>query len=219
MPYSRNPETDSKPEIQARQIQAIDALFEQAGLKRNLRGKAAGITHRMRFERAARQELTPPAPVARVASNGVAWLAVSPWEKLGQTESGQEKPSWLWHGFSTRLGGLSRAYCADGAPGELNLGFTAGDDRKTVELNRRLFVEAVSGNAATPLVTLRQIHSNLVLLANSEEANREHPSKAEAPGDRSSSLGCKGDGLMTDEPGLLLGILTADCIPVLVADR
>jgi hypothetical protein len=138
---------------------------------------------------------------------------------LGQKKSDQEKPGWLWHGFSTRRGGLSRAYCADGAPGELNLGFTAGDDRETVEQNRRLLVEAVSGDAATPLVTLNQIHSNLVLLADSGEASREQSSKVGIPGDRSSSLGLKGDGLMTDEPGLLLGILTADCIPVLVADR
>ena len=219
MPSSRNPETYSKPEIQARkiqarqiqarQIQAIDALFEQAGLKRNLRGKAAGVTHRMRFERAEQPELTPPAPLARVAPNGVAWLAVPAWEKLGRNKLGgeklgHEKLSWLWHGFSTRLGGLSRAYCADGAPGELNLGFTAGDDRETVERNRRLFVEAVSGDAATPLVTLRQIHSNLVLLANSEEANckppqnRDRECKRGAPGDGASSLECKGDGLMTD---------------------
>ena len=59
---------------------------------------------------------------------------------------------WLWHGFSTRRGGLSRAYCADGAPGELNLGFTAEDDRETVARNRRLLAEAVSGDPATPLV-------------------------------------------------------------------
>jgi hypothetical protein len=261
MPSSSTPKPYSEPEIQARQIQAqqieeIDALFEQAGLKRNLRGQAAGVTHRMRFERAARQELTPPAPVARVAPNGVAWLAVPAWEKLdreklGQEKSGQEKTGWLWHGFSTRRGGLSRAYCADGAPGELNLGFTAGDDRETVRQNRRLFVEAVSGDAAAPLVTLKQIHSNLVLLANSAEASREElqnqesntgiPSgcsspmgsktgalsknssswerKGGVPGDGSLPLGLKGDGLMTDEPGLLLGIQTADCIPVLVADR
>ncbi len=60
---------------------------------------------------------------------------------------------WLWHGFSTRRGGLSRAYCAEDAPGELNLGFTAEDNRETVARNRRLLAEAVSGDPATPLVT------------------------------------------------------------------
>jgi YfiH family protein len=178
-----------------REIQAIDALFEQAGLVRNLRGKAAGVTRRMRLKRADQRELIPAAPVPRSAPNGVEWLTVPAWEGMG----------WLWHGFSTRRGGLSRAYCADGAPGELNLGFTPGDERETVLRNRRLLAEAVSGSAATPLITLKQIHSNLALLARAEDASRENPRKA--------------DGLITDEPGLLIGIQTADCIPVLVADR
>jgi hypothetical protein len=149
----------------------------------------------MRFARAVQQELVPIAPVPRVAANGVEWLPVASWEKLG----------WLWHGFSTRRGGLSRAYCADDAPGELNLGFTAADDRETVLRNRRLLAEAITGDPATPLIALKQIHSNKVVLAGAANASREHPWKA--------------DGLMTDEPGLLLGIQTADCIPVLVADR
>jgi YfiH family protein len=147
----------------------------------------------MRFEQTARQELIPPAP--RVAPNGVQWLAAPGWEKTG----------WLWHGFSTRCGGLSRAYCSDSAQGELNLGFTADDDRETVAANRRLLVEAISGNPATPLVTLRQIHSNRVVLASAAEASREPLVKA--------------DGLITDAPGLLVGVQTADCIPILVADR
>jgi YfiH family protein len=180
-------------------IQAIDALFLEAGLVRNQRGKsAAGVLRRsrvLRLERAAPEELTLPAPVPRVASNGVNWLAIPAWEKI----------SWLRHGFSTRKGGLSRAYCADDAPGELNLGFTADDSREAVEGNRRLLAEAVTGDPATPLVTVRQIHSSLVRRATAADAARPRPWKA--------------DGIITDEPGLLLGIQTADCIPVLVADR
>jgi hypothetical protein len=149
----------------------------------------------MRFERSAQQELISAAPAPRVAPNGVQLLAVPAWEKM----------NWLWHGFSTRRGGLSRAYCADDAPGELNLGFTDEDERETVIQNRRLFAEAVSGDAATPLVDLRQIHSNLVLLASAADASRKKPHDA--------------DGLMTNEPGMLLGVRTADCIPILVADR
>jgi hypothetical protein len=198
------------------QIKAIDKLFQQAGLVRNLRGNAAGVTRRMRFERAAQQELVSVAPVPSIAPNGVEWLAVPAWAK-----SGREKTSWLWHGFSTRRGGLSRAYCVDDAPGELNLGFTAADDRETVIANRRLLAEAITGDAATPLVTLRQIHSNRVILVSAADASSSSSQgwKAGVPGDRSSSQGWKADGLMTDEPGLLLGIQTADCIPVLVADR
>jgi hypothetical protein len=179
----------------AQQIEEIDALFKQAGLKRNLRGKAAGVTDRMRLERMAQHELTQAAPLPRVAPNGVEWLAVPGWEKL----------NWLWHGFSTRRGGRSTAYCAEGEPGELNLGFTSGDERETVFQNRRLLAEAVTGEAATPLAALRQIHSSLIHRVGAAEAGREAP--------------LRGDGMVTDEPGFLLAIQTADCIPVLVADR
>ena len=54
-------------------------------------------------------------------------------------------------------------------------------------------------------MALRQFHSNLLACATAADAARELPRK--------------GDGQMTDEPGLLLAIQTADCIPVLVADR
>src|SRR6185437_6972650 len=112
---------------------------------------------------------------------------------------------WLWHGFSTRQGGVSRAYCAEDCPGELNLGFNDTDDRDAVVRNRTLFTEAVSGDSATPLMTLRQIHSNLVRVATGSDVARDRPWKA--------------DGVITNEPGVLIGIQTADCIPVLVADR
>jgi polyphenol oxidase len=124
----------------------------------------------------------------------VEWLPIPGWDS-----------SWLWAGFSTRRGGLSRAYCPEDAPGELNLGFTAEDDRKIVACNRELLTESITGDRATPLVTLRQFHSNLVIPTTHADAALEHPRKA--------------DGQMTDEPGLLLAIQTADCIPVLIADR
>jgi len=110
---------------------------------------------------------------------------------------------WLWHGFSTRRGGLTCCYAPEGAAGELNLGFTADDPRENVLENRRLLAEAVSGSADTPLVTLKQIHSSLVRLAFADPA----------------SGSCRGDGVITREPGLLIGVQTADCTPVLVADR
>ena len=122
------------------------------------------------------------------------WLPVAGWDL-----------PWLWSGFSTRRGGLSRAYCAEGGPGELNLGFTAADDRQAVLHNRRLLAEAVTGDAATPVVALRQFHSNLIVHSTVSDAARSRPRKA--------------DGHMTGEPGLLLAIQTADCVPVLVADR
>ena len=89
------------------EVRAIDALFHEAGLARNLRGKAGGVTRRMNFEHATPEELSQAEPVPRVAPNGVQWLPVPGWEKI----------HWLWLGFSTRKGGSSRAWCAEGAPG------------------------------------------------------------------------------------------------------
>jgi YfiH family protein len=188
-----------------------DSGLVKAGLRktvqvRSRRSKTARPERSRRPEAASRGELTRPAPVPKVAANGVHWFAVAGWNF-----------PWLWSGFSTRMGGLSRAYCAgeatdelnpeDGSSlaGELNLGFTAEDTRATVAANRRLLVEAVTGQAATPLITVRQFHSNLLVHATAADAARERPRKA--------------DGLICAEPGLLLGVQTADCIPVLVADR
>ncbi len=119
---------------------------------------------------------------------------------------------WLWHGFSTRSGGVSRVYrpetMADGLETgdvdlDLNLGFTDADDRGAVTENRRRFVEAVAGDGA-PLNLVRQVHSNRWIEL--RDGCTAQPGTVEA------------DGLMTDMPGGLIGVLTADCIPVLVVD-
>lgn len=126
---------------------------------------------------------------------------------------------WLLHGFSTRYGGVSTVYREHDVPqrdgdveigGDLNLGWTKDDDVANVTENRRLLVEAVAGSIV-PLVTVRQIHSARTLVVPLGEpistfASDEGRATQEA------------DGLMTDASGLLLGIQTADCVPVLVAD-
>lgn len=188
---------NSDPDGRAPEVRALDSLFETAGLVRSLRGNAGGITrpHRNRFDHAAQSELLPAKPAPSIAGNGVQSLIVPGWEKI----------PWLWHGFSTRLGGVSRAYCPEDAAGELNLGFTAEDEREAVERNRQLLVDATTGDPATPLITVRQFHSNVLHVATAADAQRERPWRA--------------DGIIAAEPGFLIGIQTADCIPVLVADR
>jgi len=112
---------------------------------------------------------------------------------------------WLVHGFSTRVGGFSRAY----GKADLNLGFTNDDSRATVERNRENFLRAAgavgaplkSRNALWPLITLRQIHSDVIRSVDS--VPQEH---------------LTGDGLITATPGLLLAIQTADCLPVILVD-
>ncbi|MFZ0463243.1 MAG: peptidoglycan editing factor PgeF [Candidatus Acidiferrales bacterium] len=111
---------------------------------------------------------------------------------------------WLVHGFSTRPGGASKLGTSRPSRARnekvLNLGFTDWDRRESVEANRRRFVDALGGKRFE-LVTLRQIHSDVV----------------HAIG-RAPSGVCKGDALATRAPDLLLGVQTADCIPILLAD-
>ncbi len=126
--------------------------------------------------------------------------------------SGGKPPEldWLVHGFSTRIGGRTTAYQrGETGKSDLNLGFTDSDSRNTVAANRDLFISAVSqGKKPLGLVTLRQIHSSLIRRVGAQDVlSTEVPAVL------------KGDGLMTNEPGVLLGIQTADCIPVLIADR
>lgn len=108
---------------------------------------------------------------------------------------------WLVHGFSTRPGGTSSCYGGK----SLNLGLTEHDTRNNVERNRRDFLTAVTATDANndpwPLLQVKQIHSSIVHRVN--EASREP---------------LAGDGLITNAPGLLLAIKTADCVPVLVVD-
>jgi purine-nucleoside/S-methyl-5'-thioadenosine phosphorylase / adenosine deaminase len=106
---------------------------------------------------------------------------------------------WLVHGFSTRVGGVSSVYGGKA----FNLGFAKHDSRTAVEKNRANFLSQLGarGSRAWPLVTLKQIHSDLIHHVTSLP---EHP--------------LAGDGLITRTPGLLLAVLTADCIPVIVVD-
>lgn len=169
---------------------------------RHRRRTPAGITTRLRQLRkdpSTKEELARPAPTPVRTLNGIGLLQIPAWRDR------KNPGNWLWHGFSTRLGGVSRVYCAENAAGDLNLGFTAADAREAVLENRRLLAEAVSGSRDTPIVALRQFHSNLVIVAGESDAGRDRPRKA--------------DGVITATPGLLIAIQTADCIPVLVADK
>jgi YfiH family protein len=111
--------------------------------------------------------------------------------------SALEKLGWLVHGFSTRAGGDS---VLDGKPA-LNLGFTDWDERARVEKNRAAFAVALAAREM-PLVAMRQFHSDVIYLASA-------PPEEEAP---------RADALATRASGLLLGVQTADCVPILLAD-
>ena len=213
---SSRPPSSALPASASPEIESLDTLLQQAGLIRNPHRpqprspRPSRPARQSSFDRVTPEELAPHLPVPRRAPNGVEWLPIPGWDL-----------PWLSGGFSTRKGGLSRAYCAEDAPGELNLGFTADDDRATVLANRRLLADAVTGDAGTPIFALRQFHSNLVVEVTRADANQA--TRFDAARSTSAGTGRQGprraDGQITDEPGLLLAVQTADCIPVLVADR
>ena len=100
------------------------------------------------------------------------------------------------HGFLGRSGGVSEGVC-----GGLNVGLGSGDDPAAIAENRRRAVAAVAPGAR--LVTLHQVHSGDALYVDSPFPDDSRP---------------HADAMVTDRPGLALGILTADCAPVLFAD-
>jgi YfiH family protein len=128
-------------------------------------------------------------------------VRVAGWEGLG----------WLRHGFSTRAGGVTRVYGGE----TLNVGWTKEDDPANVTENRTRLVSAVVGQGRPMrLVTVRQVHSGVVRVVGA--ADRALEGELETPEGKAV---LEGDGLVTNVSGVLLGVGTADCVPVLVVDR
>ena len=101
------------------------------------------------------------------------------------------------HGFFTREGGVSSDIYAS-----LNCGFGSGDKAENVRENRAR-VAAKLGTTRTELVTVRQIHSSRVIVADAPWQPGEAP---------------EADAIVTSTPSLAVGVLTADCTPILFAD-
>jgi YfiH family protein len=97
------------------------------------------------------------------------------------------------HGFFTRRGGVSAGLYAS-----LNCGPGSRDDAVAVAVNRDRVAQALGTGG---LVSLYQVHGAEVLTL-----DRPPPDRPQA------------DGMVTDRPGFALGILTADCAPILFAD-
>jgi YfiH family protein len=101
------------------------------------------------------------------------------------------------HGFFGRQGGVST-----GAIAGLNCGMGSGDDPQAVETNRRLAADAIMPGA--PIASVYQVHSPIAVAVTEAVSYSKRP---------------QADALVTDRPGLLLGVVTADCAPILLADR
>ncbi len=98
-----------------------------------------------------------------------------------------------FHGFFTRKGGVS-----GGLYNGLNCGVGSRDDADSVQMNRALVAEA-TGVEASRLVSVHQVHSEVCVYVHA-------PIQGEKP---------QADAMVTDIAGLALGVLTADCTPVL----
>ena len=95
---------------------------------------------------------------------------------------------------STRHGGVSPAPF-----GSLNLGINTADDPTHVDENRHRFFTAI-GAATTPFASSHQVHGTEILYATKSGRFDGY------------------DALITDRPGLLIGVTVADCVPILIYD-
>ena len=102
------------------------------------------------------------------------------------------------HGFFSRQGGVS-----DGAYASLNCGFGSGDEPDRVAANRGRAMQRL-GAPTDRLATAYQVHSDRAAVVETPWRVDERP---------------RADALVTRTPGLALGVLTADCVPLLLADQ
>lgn len=111
-----------------------------------------------------------------------------------------QKPSCSLQGFTTRHEGVSRT-----PYNSLNLGTNTQDQQHSIEGNRSLLTRAF-GITCDELVTVRQVHGNDILVI--DEANSDY----------SHFLNIEADAVITNQPGVMIGVCVADCVPVLLLD-
>lgn len=109
--------------------------------------------------------------------------------------------SFITHAFCTRWGGVSEGRLAN-----LNFGVNVGDRNEHLARNRQLLASAFD-LPGDEIVTVTQVHGDRILVI------------AESLQDRRTSAPLEYDGIITGEPGIPVGIKTADCAPLLLADR
>jgi len=113
------------------------------------------------------------------------------------TISSMNDVSRVRHGFFTRQGGVS-----EGIYDSLNCGYGSGDDPLKVGANRKAAL-AMMDQSTEQLITVRQEHTTRAIFVDKPFAEDQRP---------------VADALVTNKRGLVLGVLTADCAPVLFAD-
>jgi YfiH family protein len=116
------------------------------------------------------------------------------------------QPAWaareeLTAGFTTRNGGSSRPPF-----NSLNLGFGSGDQQSQVEANRALVARSFDIEPHL-FLTVKQVHGSEILVIDQPNPEVSHFQRVES------------DAIITNQRNILLGILVADCYPVILYDR
>lgn len=126
-------------------------------------------------------------------SDGVVWLSFPQLEKEDS----------ILHGFSTRLGGVSKEHLSS-----MNLSFSRGDDPENVFENYRRISEAI-GFEPENLVFSDQTHTTNVRIVTEEDRGKGYSRERDYTDT---------DGLITNVPGLVLATFYADCVPLFFVD-
>ena len=179
----------------AEAIDEVDQLLASVGLGHGRRKTLAGTWKAGK----RRPRATPQTLPGKPAGRKIEVVRAADWGRY----------AWLRHGFSTRAGGVSSVY----GERSLNLGWTKEDDAEKVAENRQRFLRGVVGGNQGKLLAIRQFHSGMIRIVEAGDGALE--GRLETAEGRAV---LRGDGMMTDLPGVLLGVQVADCVPVLVAD-
>ena len=105
-------------------------------------------------------------------------------------------------GFTLRQGGFS-----SGSFASANMSFQVGDQGAAVAGNRQALLERVGDDVPPVLMTARQVHGNRCLTVTDRD-----------PEKLAQLAQTEADALLTNQPGVLLGVLTADCLPLIMID-
>ncbi len=112
-------------------------------------------------------------------------------------------PPSITAGFTLRPGGFSH-----GSFASANMSFQVGDQEEAVAQNRRALLYGAGVDFFSALVTAKQVHGKRCLtIVDSDPEKLEQVALTDA------------DALLTDQPGILLGVMTADCLPLIMIDQ
>jgi polyphenol oxidase len=124
-------------------------------------------------------------------------ISIAPSRVAPLLAEGLSRQPHIRHGFFTRTGGVSKGIYAG-----LNCGFGSNDQSENVRENRARAARCLNP-ASTTILTVHQVHSALAVKVDRDLARNDLP---------------KADAAVTTTPGLVIGVLAADCTPVLFSD-